>query len=163
MFRENERSGVLVSGELREHVRIIAKLTEKAGGWRNFYTDDPSDTMQVMFIGSRLRDTSLGALENIPASIEERTEKWGDMPKEEIDRDDLLEIYHGTMEDGLVCCYPMIRFRVTPDDKYYLLDYETDFDEHSEKVILIEDQALPVAEKWIEKMVGIHCLLWDKE
>jgi hypothetical protein len=41
-------------------VHEIAQLTEMAGGWRNFYTDDPADTMQVIFLWSRLRDESMG-------------------------------------------------------------------------------------------------------
>jgi hypothetical protein len=36
------------------------------------------------------------------------------------------------------------------------LDYETDFDKNSERVVLIGNDALTETEKWIEKMVGIH-------
>ncbi len=163
MFKENDTSGVLISGELHEHVRVIAKMTEKAGGWRNFCTDDPTEAMQVMFIGSRLRDTTLGALDDDSVTVTDRELKWGDMPREEIDRDDLLEIYHGTMVEGLVYSYPMVRFRVTRDDRYYLLDYETDFDKNSERVVLIGEDALPKTNKWIGKMMGIHCLPRDKK
>ncbi len=163
LFKENDTSGVLISGELHEHVRVIAKMTEKAGGWRNFCTDDPTEAMQVMFIGSRLRDTTLGALDDDSVTVTDRELKWGDMPREEIDRDDLLEIYHGTMVEGLVYSYPMVRFRVTRDDRYYLLDYETDFDKNSERVVLIGEDALPKTNKWIGKMMGIHCLPRDKK
>ena len=163
MFRENDKSGVLISGELHEHVRIIAKLTEKAGGWRNFCTGDPTEAMQVMFIGSRLRDTSLGALDDDSVTVSDRELEWGDMPRKEIDRNDLLEIYHGTVVEGLVYSYPMVRFRVTQDDKYYLLDYETDFDQYSEHLVLIGEDALPATEKWIGKMMRIHCLMRDKK
>ena len=102
LFEENKKSGVLISGELHDHVRVIAKLTEKAGGWRNFCTDDQSEDLQTMFIGSRLRDTTLGALDDDSVTVSDRELKWGDMPRQEIDRDDLLEIYHGTMVEGLV-------------------------------------------------------------
>ena len=163
LFEENKKSGFLISGELHDHVRVIAKLTEKAGGWRNFCTDDPTEAMQVMFIGSRLRDTTLGALDDDSVTVTDRELKWGDMPREEIDRDDLLEIYHGTMVEGLVYSYPMVRFRVTRDDRYYLLDYETDFDKNSERVVLIGEDALPKTNKWIGKMMGIHCLPRDKK
>jgi hypothetical protein len=95
LFEENQKSGVLISGELQEHVRVIEKLTEKAGGWRNFCTDDPSEDLQTMFIGSRLRDTTLGALDDDSVTVSDRELKWGDMPRQEIDRDDLLEIYQG--------------------------------------------------------------------
>ena len=163
LFEENKKSGVLISGELHDHVRVIAKLTEKAGGWRNFCTDDQSEDLQTMFIGSRLRDTTLGALDDDSVTAADRELKWGDMPREEIDRDDLLEIYHGTMVEGLVYSYPMVRFRVTRDDRYYLLDYETDFDKNSERVVLIGEDALPKTNKWIGKMMGIHCLPRDKK
>lgn len=163
LFEENKKSGFLISGELHDHVRVIAKLTEKAGGWRNFCTDDQSEDLKTMFIGSRLRDTTLGALDDDSVTAADRELKWGDMPRQEIDRDDLLEIYHGTMVEGLVYCYPMVRFRVTRDDRYYLLDYETDFDKNSERVVLIGNDALTETEKWIEKMVGIHGLLRNKK
>ena len=163
LFEENKKSGVLISGELHDHVRVIAKLTEKAGGWRNFCTDDQSEDLQTMFIGSRLRDTTLGALDDDSVTAADRELKWGDMPRQEIDRDDLLEIYHGTMVEGLVYSYPMVRFRVTRDDRYYLLDYETDFDKNSERVVLIGEDALPKTNKWIGKMMGIHCLPRDKK
>lgn len=163
LFEENKKSGFLISGELHDHVRVIAKLTEKAGGWRNFCTDDQSEDLQTMFIGSRLRDTTLGALDDDSVTAADRELKWGDMPRQEIDRDDLLEIYHGTMVEGLVYCYPMVRFRVTRDDRYYLLDYETDFDKNSERLVLIGNDALTETEKWIEKMVGIHGLLRNKK
>ena len=163
LFEENKKSGFLISGELHDHVRVIAKLTEKAGGWRNFCTDDQSEDLQTMFIGSRLRDTTLGALDDDSVTAADRELKWGDMPRQEIDRDDLLEIYHGTMVEGLVYCYPMVRFRVTLDDRYYLLDYETDFDKNSERVVLIGNDDLTETEKWIEKMVGIHGLTRDKK
>ena len=163
LFEENKKSGFLISGELHDHVRVIAKLTEKAGGWRNFCTDDQSEDLQTMFIGSRLRDTTLGALDDDSVTVSDRELKWGDMPRQEIDRDDLLEIYHGTMVEGLVYSYPMVRFRVTRDDRYYLLDYETDFDKNSERVVLIGEDALPKTNKWIGKMMGIHCLPRDKK
>lgn len=159
MFREDEKSGVLLTGTFHELVKKIAKMAEKTGGWRNFCTDDPSEDLQTMFIGSRLRDTTLGALDGDSETVAGKELKWGDMPSEEIDRDDLFEIYHGTMVDGLVYSYPMVRFRVTPDYRFYLLDYETDFGKNDEQEICVGENALDISKNWIEKMAKIHGLL----
>lgn len=93
MFREDEKSGVLLTGTFHELVKKIAKMAEKTGGWRHFCTDDPSEDLQTMFIGSRLRDTTLGALDGDSETVAGKELKWGDMPSEEIDRDDLFELY----------------------------------------------------------------------
>lgn len=159
MFRENEKKGLLITEEFHELVKKIAKMTERTGGWRNFCTDDPTEALQVMFIGSRLRDTSLGIFDDGNITLADKELKWGDMPKEEIDRDDLLELYHGTTVDGLVYSYPMVRFRVTPDNRYYLLDYETDFGKNDEREVFVEEQALEISRDWIKKMAEIHGLI----
>ena len=159
MFSKDDKRGILLTGEFHELVKKIAKIAEVTGGRRNFCTDDPTEDLQTMFIGSRLRDTTLGALDDDSVTVTDRELKWGDMPREEIDRDDLFEIYHGTMVDGLVYSYPMVRFRVTPDYRFYLLDYETDFGRNEEREVFVEENALEISKNWIEKMAKIHGLL----
>lgn len=159
MCKKNNRQGILIDGKLKELVGKIARATEEAGGWRNWYTEDSIDTMQVIFLWNRLRDTSLGALDIVPNALEKRIEKWSEMLGKDIEDDDILQIYHGVTVDGLVYSNPMIRFRVTPDNNYYLLDYETDFAEEGGNKILQGDEALPVVKSWLFTVDTIYGFL----
>ena len=158
--KDLNRSGVVIKGDFKDMVHTIARMTEMAGGWRNFYTDDPADTMQVIFLWSRLRDESMGMFDEVPDSLLTRIAKWGDSVNERADRDDILQIYHGVNVDGLVYSMPMIRFRVTPDNDYFLLDYETDFpeDDIPTPQVLQREEAIDISRDWIRKMTEIHGL-----
>lgn len=158
MDKELNRSGVLIEGDFRNIVHAIAELTEMAGGWRNFYTDDPADTMQVVFLWSRLRDESMGILDVIPNSLFKRIEIWGDSINERVDRDDILQIYRSLSVNDVVYSMPMVRFRVTPDNDYFLIDYEMEFpfEVHKEAVILQGEDGLAIAEKWLKYMNCIY-------
>jgi len=81
MFSKDDKRGILLTGEFHELVKKIAKMAEKTGGWRNFCTDDPTEDLQTMFIGSRLRDTTLGALDDDSVTVTDRELKWGDMKR----------------------------------------------------------------------------------
>ncbi|MCW1713900.1 MULTISPECIES: hypothetical protein [Synergistaceae] len=158
MEKKLDRSGVLITGGFKDLVHEIAQLTEMAGGWRNFYTDDPADTMQTVFLWSRLRDESMGLFDDVPNTLLKRLEIWGDSIDEKVDRDDILQVYHGVLVDGLVHSKPMIRFRVTPDNDYFLLDYETDFPEDGSMApkILQGHDAVDITQDWIFEMGSFH-------
>ena len=98
--------------------------------------------------------------DEVPDGLLTRIGKWGDSVNERTDRDDILQIYHGVTVDGLVYSKPMIRFRVTPDNDYFLLDYETDFPEDDSPTpkVLQREEAVDISRDWIRKMTDIHGL-----
>jgi len=158
MEKKLDRSGVLITGGFKDLVHEIAQLTEMAGGWRNFYTDDPADTMQVIFLWSRLRDESMGMFDEVPNGLLTRIAMWGDSVNERADRDDILQIYRGLTVNDVVYSMPMVRFRVTPNNDYFLLDYETEFpfEEDKKPEIFQGEAALETAEKWLRYMNCIY-------
>ncbi len=158
MEKKFDRSGVLIKDSFKELVHEIAQLTEMAGGWRNFYTDDPADTMQVIFLWSRLRDESMGMFDVVPNSLFKRTETWGDSINERVNMDDILQLYHCLTVNDVIYSMPMVRFRVTPDNDYFLLDYEMDFpfDESKQAEIFQGEEALEIAERWLKYMNCIY-------
>lgn len=161
MCNEHNRRGVFIDGDFQNIVHTIAQLTEMSGGWRNFYTDDPADTMQVTFIWSRLRDESMGVFDLVPNSLFKRIDIWGDSINERVDRDDILQIYRSLSVNDLVYSMPMVRFRVTPDNDYFLLDYEMDFpfDESKQAEIFHGDEAFEIAEQWLKYMNCIYSFI----
>ena len=158
MEKKLDRTGVLITGGFKDLVHEIAQLTEMAGGWRNFYTDDPADTMQVIFLWSRLRDESMGMFDEVPNGLLTRIAMWGDSVNERADRDDILQIYRGLTVNDVVYSMPMVRFRVTPDNDYFLLDYEMEFpfEEDKKPEIFQGEAALEIAEKWLRYMNCIY-------
>ena len=158
MEKKLDRSGVPIKCDFKNIVHTIAQLTEMAGGWRNFYTDDPADTMQVIFLWSRLRDESMGMCDEVPDGLLTRIAMWGDSVNERADRDDILQIYRGLTVNDVVYSMPMVRFRVTPDNDYFLLDYEMEFpfEEDKKPEIFQGETALEIAEKWLRYMNCIY-------
>ena len=114
--------------------------------------------MQVIFLWSRLRDESMGMFDIVPNSLFKRIEAWGDSINERVDRDDILQIYRGLTVNDVVYSMPMVRFRVTPNNDYFLLDYETEFpfEEDKKPEIFQGGAALEIAEKWLRYMNCIY-------